>query len=137
MQKKLLQLGKFCLYLADHKMKAASGAKRNKAERHLKYLQTAKLMAERNVYECELCGDAEKKLQMHHLYAVSEFPAKALDQNNTMLVCERCHQRIHNNPFLWLKLIEERMPLEKKVEAIIANPPYSATTYTELLKFDF
>lgn len=134
---KSMKFGKYFVYVSDRKLKAKSAGTRNKAERQLKYLQTAKMMAERNVIECELCGNATERLQMHHLYAVSEFPDKALEQNNTMLVCERCHQRIHNNPFLWIDLINERMPAEKKVEAIMAQPPYGVTTYTELLKFDF
>ena len=138
MQKKL-QLGKYYLYLADHKMKAASGAKRNKAERHLKHLQTAKLIAEKGIYSCELCGDAEKKLQLHHLYAVSEFPEMELEQNNTILVCEGCHQRIHNNPFLWIDLINQRLPKaapETKILQAYAQPPYESEAI-ELLKFDF
>lgn len=129
MQKKLLQIGKYRLYLADQKMKAASGAKRSKAERHLKYLQTAKMIAERGIYSCELCGDTEKKLQMHHLYAVSEYPQLALEQNNTMLVCEECHQKIHNNPFLWIDLINQRLPHVPSKTKIEAEA-------VETLKFD-
>lgn len=134
---KSMKFGKYFVYVSDCKLKARSGGTRNKAERHLKYLQTAKMMAERGILKCELCGNTTERLQMHHLYVVSEFPHKAMEQNNTMLVCGRCHTRIHNNPFLWLRLIEERMPQEKKVEAIIANPPYGATTNSELLNFDF
>lgn len=134
---KSMKFGKYFVYVSDRKLKAKSAGTRNKAEQHLKYLQTAKLMAERGVFRCELCDCNTERLQMHHLYAVSEFPDKALEQNNTMLVCERCHQRIHNNPFLWLDLINQRMPMEKKVEAIIANPPYDSTMESELLKFDF
>lgn len=134
---KSMKFGKYFVYVSDRKLKAKNAGTRNKAERHLKYLQTAKLMAERGIFKCELCDCNTERLQMHHLYAVSEFPDKALEQNNTMLVCERCHQRIHNNPFLWLDLINQRMPMEKKVEAIIANPPYGSTMESELLKFDF
>ena len=129
MQKKLLQIGKYRLYLADLKMKAASGAKRSKAERHMKYLQTAKMMAERGICSCELCGDTEKNLQMHHLYAVSEYPELALEQNNTMLVCEGCHQKIHNNPFLWIDLINQRMPH-------VSSKTKIETEAVETLKFD-
>lgn len=134
---KSMKFGKYFVYVSDRKLKAMSAGRRNKAERHLKYLQTAKLMAERNVYECELCGCTTEKLQMHHLYAVSEFPDKALEQNNTMLVCERCHQRIHNNPFLWLELINSRMLAENKVEAIKVQPHYGSTMKNELLEFNF
>ena len=134
---KSMKFGKYFVYVSDRKLKAKSAGTRNKAERHLKYLQTAKLMTERGIFKCELCDCNTERLQMHHLYAVSEFPDKALEQNNTMLVCERCHQRIHNNPFLWLKLIEERMPAENKVDAIMAQPPYGSTMESELLKFDF
>ena len=134
---KSMKLGKYFVYVSDRRLKAKSGKTRDKAEKHLRELQVAKLTAELGAYECELCGCNTKKLQMHHLYAVSEFPDKALEQNNTMLVCERCHQRIHNNPFLWLELINERMPFEKKVEAIMAQPPYGSTMESELLKFDF
>lgn len=116
-----MKFGKYFVYVSDRKLKAKSAGTRNKAERHLKYLQTAKLMTERGVFRCELCDCNTESLQMHHLYAVSEFPDKALEQNNTMLVCERCHQRIHNNPFLWLRLIEERMPQEKNKDAKLLN----------------
>lgn len=116
-------------------MKTKSGNKRKKAELHLKALQMAKAMAEKNVVACEMCGTTEKKLQLHHLYAVSQFPDKELEPNNTMLVCSYCHTTIHNNPFLWLELIKERMPMEKKVESIMAQPPYQAST--DLLNFQF
>lgn len=118
---KSMKLGKYFVYVSDRSLRARSAKSRNKAEKHLKYLQVVKLMAERNVYECELCGNTTERLQMHHLFAVSEFPDKALEQNNTMLVCERCHQRIHNNPFLWLRLIEERMPREKIKDSKLLN----------------
>ena len=134
MQKKI-QLGKYYLYISDRKMKAASGNKRSKAEKHLKHLQTFRMMAEKQVCACELCGDKERELQMHHLYAVSEYPEKELEPDNTMLVCSQCHQRIHNNPFLWCDLINERLPKTEpntKIQQVYAQPPYD-----ELLIFDF
>jgi 5-methylcytosine-specific restriction endonuclease McrA len=118
---KSMKIGKYFVYVSDRPLRARSAKSRNKAERNLKYLQVAKLMAEHNVYKCELCGNTTERLQMHHLYAVSEFPDKALEQNNTMLVCERCHQRIHNNPYLWLRLIEQRMPQAKNKETKLLN----------------
>lgn len=125
---KHIKFGGLYLYMADTKLKPPTGKKRNKAERNLKYLQVARMMAERGISECEVCG-AESKLQMHHLFAQSIYPERALEPENTILVCPECHQRIHNDPFLWIDLIKRRT---KKTEAIVGNPPYS-----ELLKFDF
>ena len=110
METKLIKIGKLRIYITDHPMKSKAAKSRNKAERSLKHLQVARTIAEKNICECELCGEKEKKLQLHHLFAVSIWPEKALEPENTMLVCETCHQRIHNNPFLWCELIAERMP---------------------------
>lgn len=118
-------IGKYYLCIADHPLKSRSGQNRNKAERRLKQLQAAKMMAQTNAFECELCGEQKESLQMHHLLAASIYPEKALEPRNTMLVCSTCHQRIHNDPFLWCDLIKRKMPeTAEKVDAIVGNPPY-------------
>ena len=117
-------------YIADHALKERSAGSRNKAaERHLKRLQVARMMDEKGVLTCEICGE-NTNLQMHHLWAQSLYPEKASDQRNTILVCSTCHTRIHNDPFLWCDLIKQR---ESKADAIVANPPYKS----ELLNFAF
>ena len=121
---KYIQIGKLYFYISDRKLKAKSGQTRNKAERRLKHLQVVRTILQTGKTQCELCG-AETELQMHHLFAQSIWPEKALDQNNTMLVCCSCHQRIHNDPFLWCDLIKKRLPdVVQKVDAVVGNPPY-------------
>ena len=114
-------------YIADHALKERSAGQRNKAERVLKKLQVARMMDEKGVHTCEICGE-NTNLQMHHLRAQSLYPEKALDQRNIILVCSTCHQRIHNDPFLWCDLIKQR---ESQVDAVV--PSYKS----ELLNFAF
>ena len=138
MQHRLKVVGLY-FYITDHPMKSKSGTLRNKAERHLKRVQVERMQMEKGLLHCELCGNSEEKLQMHHLYAQSIFPEMALNQNNTMLLCKECHNQVHNNPFLWCELINQRMPDTSPVEktnAIVAQPPYQVAD-EELLKFEF
>lgn len=105
-----IKIGKYYLYIADHKLKSRSGKTRNKSERHLKQLSAAQMMAAKGEFKCELCGAENVSLQMHHLWAASLHPKKALMPENVILVCSSCHQRIHNDPFLWIDLINEKCP---------------------------
>ena len=121
---KYVKIGGLYFYVSNVKLKARSGKTRSKAEKRMREFLVIKKIAESNTCNCEICGE-EKKLQMHHLLAESIYPEKALDPHNTILVCEQCHTRIHNDPFLWCDLIKTRISgAASKVEAIIGNPPY-------------
>jgi hypothetical protein len=50
---------------------------------------------ERDKFTCQLCGKKGGKLQVHHLYLVSEYPDIALEDDNGITLCVKCHWQIH------------------------------------------
>lgn len=97
------KIGRFYIYLTDHKMKSRSKRQSQNQERMLK----RKMIANIGEQRCQYCGNADK-LEMHHLLSVKEHPELALESSNIMFVCHSCHIKIHADPFLWVRLIEER-----------------------------
>lgn len=65
----------------------------------------------RDNYTCRLCGATEEKdkLVAHHIFERKLFPSKALDINNGITLCLKCHKQ---QPYqLWL--IRSLSPEEK------------------------
>lgn len=107
-----IKLCKLYIYLTDHQMKNRCQRQSQDQERMLK----RKMIANIGEQRCQYCGNADK-LEMHHLLSVHEHPELALESSNIMLVCHSCHIKIHTNPFLWVRLIEEKykvIPHESK-----------------------
>lgn len=56
---------------------------------------------------CELCGlNVRRKGEIHHILPYSIFPMLYHDTNNMLFLCKRCHNEVHNNPYLNIQLME-------------------------------
>jgi hypothetical protein len=45
---------------------------------------------------CTACGEAKKRLVVHHVIEVKDAPELALDESNLRVLCQGCHNKIHN-----------------------------------------
>jgi len=57
----------------------------------------------KNNYQCQLCGNPSNSLQAHHRIPVKHDPSKAFDVDNILVLCKKCHTKIHNGQRLELK----------------------------------
>ena len=55
--------------------------------------------------KCEICGSVEH-IELHHINPISEGGANS--RSNSMLVCSKCHQKLHNNPYFSISIYEKR-----------------------------
>ena len=44
---------------------------------------------------CQVCGEADKLLEIHHIFPQSKYPALAWDTSNMVLLCQRHHRKYH------------------------------------------
>lgn len=44
---------------------------------------------------CEICS-VDRSLHVHHIFPRSSHPELALDKENLMVLCEKCHKEIHS-----------------------------------------
>ena len=64
-------------------------------------------------YQCVLCG--QKGTQIHHIVYRSEDRSKIDDIDNLILLCKKCHDKVHTNKKEWQpKLKEIRKKLNSK-----------------------
>lgn len=62
--------------------------------------------------KCAIC-ESKKNLKLHHIYYRSEDKSKIDDPKNCIMLCEKCHEKVHNNKKYWKpRLIEIREKLE-------------------------
>jgi thymidylate synthase (FAD) len=59
----------------------------------LKY--TRPNLLERAGHTCQDCGKPHSRLHCHHVYPVLERPDLAMDENNMVVLCPRCHKLRH------------------------------------------
>ena len=50
---------------------------------------------ERDGWQCQHCGD-RRRLEVHHVKRVAEFPELAFEPSNCLTLCARCHTRETN-----------------------------------------
>lgn len=58
------------------------------------YLTWRKLILNRDMNRCQLCGN-DQHLNIHHVTPVRFAPEMILDVNNGVTVCVKCHKSIH------------------------------------------
>ena len=81
-------------------------------------------LMERKGGRCEWCGTKEW-LEIHHVLPYDHFPQLEEHPDNLMLLCSRCHKKLHRNPFLDGSLIRAKaMELNVDWKAVYGNPPY-------------
>ena len=68
-----------------------------------------------NLYEehggrCPVCGEhfEFKDMTLHHVLPVGRFPGLFSDPRNVELTCYRCHKNIHNDPYLNIRIMEQK-----------------------------
>lgn len=64
--------------------------------RHTKEYKEFRLkILDRDGNKCTQCG-SNKKLQIHHKKSVGQYPELALDENNVITLCAKCHTDTDN-----------------------------------------
>ena len=65
---------------------------------------------ERQGCRCAMCGREQEKnmMQLHHYLPIARFEEFAQSIRNQVLLCNECHKEIHLNPYLNIRLIEEK-----------------------------
>ena len=59
--------------------------------------------------KCELCGlNVRKKGEIHHILPYHIFQSLYYDTNNMLFLCKKCHNEIHQNPYLNIQLMEKK-----------------------------
>lgn len=46
--------------------------------------------------KCQVCGEADKPLECHHIMPVSKYPELEGDLSNIITLCQSCHRNYHN-----------------------------------------
>ena len=56
----------------------------------------AKKNVQRRDLCCQICGEQDKILEIHHIFPVSKYPQLASDEKNLITLCQRCHRKYHD-----------------------------------------
>lgn len=59
---------------------------------------------------CKMCGERFDiaYMEMHHILPHSKFPELRKDANNLVMLCHDCHNEVHNNPFINVRMMEAK-----------------------------
>ena len=60
---------------------------------------------------CQICGCKLKSFnasQIHHILAWWRVPQFECDERNVLLLCTECHHKIHRDPFVQTRMIEQK-----------------------------
>jgi len=80
------------------KIKFPKGQNPNKKHsRHPDYTIWAKMIKERDSYECQICGSTEN-LNSHHYEGLKVNDMQSLDLDMGVTLCKKCHDRVHSQP---------------------------------------
>jgi CRISPR/Cas system Type II protein with McrA/HNH and RuvC-like nuclease domain len=75
-----------------------------------KLLKIKQQLYEQAEGKCPHCGKEFdiKVMEMHHILPYSRFTDLGLDIRNLILLCHKCHKEIHCDPYLNIRLMEEK-----------------------------
>lgn len=45
---------------------------------------------------CQVCGEKDKPLEVHHISPQSKYPDMAWDTSNLITLCQHCHRKYHD-----------------------------------------
>lgn len=65
-----------------------------------------------NEFACEMCGDAESTLHVHHKAYIKGREPWEYDANQLAVLCEECHAAVHEAAPDLLANISSRLPLD-------------------------
>ena len=63
---------------------------------HPKWQEMRLLVMEDSCFECNNCGDSEKKLNVHHTYYEKGLKPWEYPQESLRCLCDKCHKMVHN-----------------------------------------
>ena len=70
----------------------------DKAERNsAKYRRFKADVLARDGYTCQMCGQRNCELHVHHIKRFSRFPALRTTVSNGITLCKECHRLVHKN----------------------------------------
>lgn len=65
------------------------------------------LIRKRSGCKCEICGQGGVMLHIHHILPYSRFPEMDNNMDNLLYICHTCHNNIHINPFVNIRLMKQ------------------------------
>lgn len=74
------------------------------------YVTNKQKVYERQQHRCPHCGQQYPLDQMeaHHYLPVARYPEYQWSIRNIILLCNRCHREVHCNPFLNIRLMQQK-----------------------------
>lgn len=70
--------------------------------------ETYQKVFERDNGKCRLCG-AINQLQLHHIFYRSERKDLINEPNNCIMLCFKCHKKVHSNKHYWQPILLEKI----------------------------
>ena len=58
---------------------------------------------------CMICGKYDEHCSIHHILPRNTYPELAGCRENLIFICEECHKRIHQNPYINLPMMVKKM----------------------------
>ena len=101
--------GRWYLTISNCKVKNRTGCKRPGNSRHgIKELKH--MYYEQQNGCCKQCGERFDiaYMEMHHILPYSKFPELRTHTDNMVMLCHDCHNEVHNNPFLNIRMMETK-----------------------------
>lgn len=128
-----LQIGKLCFYVTWDTLLRIRSVR--EIDNRIPMWRRRKLKAivyDRSGGKCEICGKEQEYqlMETHHVLPVGRFPHLVLAKKNLMCLCHACHKEAHNNPYLWVALMEQKA----KEMGIELREYYNIPQQEELLK---
>lgn len=68
-----------------------------------------KPLIEKTGNHCMICGKYHKYLGVHHILPRDTYPELMRCRENLIFICEECHKRIHQNPYINLPMMLKKM----------------------------
>ena len=108
--KKMWRIGGWRLYLT-HNFRLKNSQTRDQNRNHSGILTVKREKWNECEGHCQICGNKLKSFnasQIHHILAWWRVPQFECDKRNVLLLCTECHQKIHCDPFIQTRMIEQK-----------------------------
>lgn len=75
-----------------------------------RYVANKLKVYERQEHRCPHCGQEfdYERMEAHHYLPVGRFPELQWSIRNIVMLCHRCHQEVHCNPYKNIKMMEAK-----------------------------
>lgn len=58
---------------------------------------------------CMICGKYDEHCGIHHILPQSTYPELMRCRDNLIFICNECHRKIHNNPYINIAMMLKKM----------------------------